>query len=365
MKPAGRRKNLPAFISRIALIAALCSIPVVQSGCSSLTPYDSQYAGSNKAYLVKGLQKPHAIPDSWWDIEGSVEQGNFSRVKYHDLYDKNFYMVVEGQVGLSPKKYPVILDTGASRSVILEQALVSAHKLPTYPQDSDITNSNGNSFGRCYLPELNIGGATLSDLPALYVKPKFSLNPFELLFPKDKTVIVGLQALMKFKYIMFDSTLKEAEFSNNGSFEPENPNDWKQYSFEIEEDFAGNAFLYVTVPLAGREVALQLDTGNGRGLALKEQLWEKMPGAIKAIKLAGGKDLYPYIGNLECKRGVIPNLKIGETIVSNAMVSVFPDDSPLLDECEGLLGMQFFKDTTIVLDFERNLMWIKSTSERT
>ncbi len=264
-------------------------------------------------------------------------------------------------MGQSAKKYPVILDTGASQSIIVEQAHVSTHNLPIYSKDNDTINSNGKSFGLCYLPELNIGEATLSNLPGLYVKRKVSFNPLELLIPRDKTVIVGLQALMKFKYILFDNPQKEVEFSNNRLFEPKEPDLWVQYSFEIEEDLGGNAFLFVTVPIAGEEITLQLDTGNGRGLAIKEDLWEKMPNKIKNIRLAKGRDLYPYIGNLVCKRGIIPQVEVGDVTVHNAKVSVFPDDSPLLEDCQGLLGMQCFQGTTMVLDFERNLMWVKST----
>ena len=112
-------------------------------------------------------------------------------------------MVVAGQIGDSEKKYPVILDTGASQSIIVEQAHVSAHKLPVYSTDNNITNSNGNSFGRCYLPKLNIGRTTLSNLPGFYLKKQASLNPLEFLIPKEKKIIVGLRALMKFKYILF------------------------------------------------------------------------------------------------------------------------------------------------------------------
>jgi hypothetical protein len=348
-KPA-EEKVTSILILRILQILVLCLILGLLAGCSDL------------AYSIKGFQPDDIIPDSWWEIEGQIEQEELCRVKYHDLYNKNFYMVVEGQMGQSPKKYPVILDTGASRSVILEQSHVSAHKLPVYTQRNDIINSNGNSFGLCYLPELNIGQTTLTNLPGMYLKQKASFNPFELFIPREKVVIVGLQALMKFKYIAFDNPEKQVELSNNDSFEPQEPDLWAQYSFEIEQDLGGNAFLYVKLPIAGRQITLQLDTGSGRGLAVKKDLWEKMPGRIKNVKLAGGRDFYPYIGKLACKRGVIPQVEIGEVSVHNAKVSVFPDDSPLVEDCEGLLGMQCFQQTIIVLDFERNLMWVKNTT---
>jgi len=37
------------------------------------------------------------------------------------------------------------------------------------------------------------------------------------------------------------------------------------------------------------------------------------------------------------------------------------NEAPLLEDCDGLLGMQYFSGTVMVLDFERELMWVKSS----
>ena len=105
---------------------------------------------------------------------------------------------------------------------------------------------------------------------------------------------------------------------------------------------------------------VQLDTGSGRGLAISEKLWEQLSEKIRNVRLVKATDLYPYIGSLPCRRGVIPKLQVGNRTVKGAKISVFPDDSPLLDRGDGLLGMQYFRDTVMVLDFERNLMWVKN-----
>jgi len=167
--------------------------------------------------------------------------------------------------------------------------------------------------------------------------------------------------LQRFKYIAFDSIKEEVEFSLEKVFEPNRSDIWTQYPFTIEEDLGGNTFLFVKIPIAGEEMELQLDTGSGRGLAIAEELWGRISKKVPGVKLKEGKDLYPYIGWLACKHDVLPTLQVGDRTVKNAMISVFPDDSPLLDRCPGLLGMQFFRDTIVVLDFQRNLMWVKGT----
>jgi hypothetical protein len=69
--------------------------------------------------------------------------------------------------------------------------------------------------------------------------------------------------------------------------------------------------------------------------------------------------VYPYIGRLKCRTAAIPEFEFAGRIIKNANVSVFPDDSILLEECGGLLGMQYFRDTVIVLDFEQELLWVR------
>ena len=73
-----------------------------------------------------------------------------------------------------------------------------------------------------------------------------------------------------------------------------------------------------------------------------------------------GNDLYPYIGRLNCEKTVVPGLQVGNRLVKDALISVFPDDCPLLDESEALLGMQYFLDTVVALDFENCLLWVKN-----
>ena len=116
----------------------------------------------------------------------------------------------------------------------------------------------------------------------------------------------------------------------------------------------------MNILICGEKIELQLDTGSGRGLAIREELWEKMREKIQNVKLKNSRDLYPYIGRLLCKRGIIGELEMGDRMVKNAEISVFPNDSPLVEDCQGLLGMQYFQDTVMVLDFESKLMWIKN-----
>ena len=168
----------------------------------------------------------------------------------------------------------------------------------------------------------------------------------------DKAIIAGLPLLRQFSYIAFDSAAQEVEFSHDSRFQPVEPAQWARYKFEIEEDLAENIFLFVTIPIAGLDTKLQLDTGSGRGLAIRAELWNRLQKRIRDVKLTKGTELYPYIGLFDCQKGSIAELEVGDRTVRDAQISVFPDDCPLVEDCQGLIGMQYFHDTAIVLDFE-------------
>jgi len=315
-------------------------------------------------YSIEVIPRKDGRHDYLWEIDSKIVQNHTCRIKYHKLYFTNRFIVVEGRVGNGSKTYPVVLDTGASQPVFVKENHVIDNNLAIFPMQTKI--SNDYKFGLCHLPKLQLATVTFIDWPCLYLERRSKSELFGLSIAKDHagddSIILGLPALREFKYIVFDNVRKEVEFSHNELFKPEQPQLWEQYPLSIEEDFHGNAFLFVTIPIAGEEIELQLDTGSGRGLAISLELWEGLREKINKVNLTKGRDFYPYIGWLACRRGVIPKLEFGNRTVINAELSVFPSDSPIVEDCEGLLGIQFFQDTIMVLDFENELMWIKVRS---
>lgn len=285
------------------------------------------------------------------------------RIKYHELNSLHRNIVVEGNLGINAHKYPVVLDTGSSQPVVLNAAFVRKNNLPICNNEISNTDFNGKILGICKLLRLDIGDVILEGWPCIYFESNSGLNLFGIpiassAYGKDN-IILGLPLLREFKYIIFDNINKEAELSYHESFEPDNFENWKKYPISIEEDFHGNAFLFVRLSVAGYETELQFDTGSGRGMAIGETLWNEINNNLEKVKLKKGKDIYPYIGNLPCKKGEISRLEFGNRTINNAEISVFRDDCPLLDGCEGLVGMQYFSNTVFVLDFEHDLMWLR------
>jgi predicted aspartyl protease len=295
-------------------------------------------------------------PPSAAEAQGQIEQTGTIRIKYHNLWNTARFMVIEGSFADNAKKYPLILDTGATQSLFVKNSHVRDNHLPIASLKEEI---NGYNIKNCLIPQLNIGGIKFVNWPAFYLEPHTDFNPFAFLAQPDDSIIVGLPALRHFKYIVFDSETREVEFSSGKSFTPAENTSWQKYPLTIEEDLNGNAFLFVDILIAGQKVQVQLDTGNGNGLAIQQSLWNKISPNIPPVKMKKGQDFYPYIGRLNCKKTIVPQLQLGDKMVNEALVSVFPDDCPLLDESDALLGMNYFLDTAITLDFENSLLWVK------
>lgn len=325
----------------VILFTAGCSVQPVQM----VIVDNSNPQVANNTTTIKQIQ----------GLDKDIKYGRLFRVKYHPSYSRNYPVVIEGTLGKA-KKYPVILDTGASVALFVNDVHIKENNLATQPFKY---NNESANWGTCHLPELNIGETTLINWPCFYQLQHAELRMFGLPLAQDKAVIVGLPTLLEFKYVAFDNIKREAEFSPKEVFKPEEPSLWTKYPLKIEEFPGGNTYLFVKVPIAGKEIELQLDTGSGNGLAIRKDLWEQIQQKIQSVTFRQGRELCPYIGWLECEKGVIAKLDFGDRTVKNAKVSIYPDDSPLMENCEGLLGMQYFQDTVMVLDFEQNLMWVK------
>ena len=325
----------------VSLLAAGCSVQPVQT---VIVNSHNHQCTTNTAPTEQ---------NSTGQLNMDVKWGNLCRVKYHPSHTKNHPTVIEGTLGKA-KKYPVVLDTGASVGLFVNDIHIRENNLKTRP-----LGKKAAGWGTSRVPELNIGETTLLNWPCFYQRRHTELQLFGLPVDKDNSIIVGLPTLQEFKYIALDNIKKEVEFSPKKVFEPEEPDSWAKYSLTIEEFPGGNAYLFVKIPIAGEEIELQFDTGSGKGLSTNKEIWQRIQKKIHNVKLRHAKELYPYIDWLNCEQGTIAKLDVGQRTVKNAKISIYTDDSPLLENCEALLGMQYFQDTVIVLDFERNLIWVE------
>ncbi len=202
--------------------------------------------------LIAPNDEPYSIGDVNninWNYKGQrnrgIQEPNRGRVKYHPSYSKNRWMVVEGRLN-NGRKYPVVLDTGTSLALFVNDIHILENKLVIYPLRTN--NDDSVSWGMSRLPKLSIGQVTLVNWLCFYRGQHAEVQMFGLPIARDKSVIMGLVALREFKYIVFDNVKHEAEFSLEEIFEPRNSDLWTQYrSEEHTSELQSHSFISYAV----------------------------------------------------------------------------------------------------------------------
>jgi hypothetical protein len=153
------------------------------------------------------------------------------------------------------------------------------------------------------------------------------------------------------------------EFSPQEGFELRTPSLWSRYPFSIKKDHEDYDYLCVKIPVAGEEMDLKFDTCAENGLNVKECVWQRLRKKLRHVKTTGAHVWLPRsLGWIACQNVVVKGLQVGRREIKNAKIAVFPNDSafPKSHNCQGLLGMRYFRQTVIVFDFERESIWIRN-----
>ena len=299
-------------------------------------------------------------------FRAEVREGGFAinmrespcRVKYKKRTGPMSYnIVVEGELAGSFQRYPINIDTGSAHFIVVNDIHILENNLPIY-------NNPGKLDGICRLPDLHIGKLTLSNLLANYYFKHSEIQLFGLPIKKDKEIVVGLLLLQRFKYVAFDSINEEVEFSTAQSFHPEDRTLWSRYPFSKLSDSKGIPRIFVEIPIAGRNMNLAFDTGCQGALFTTEKIWKQTQKRLHKVKKSIKSVYAPFMGgNIRSRVVTVKELNVGDRIVKNAFVAIVPNDTSIsesMKNMEVLLGMQCFSDTTVVLDFERDVMWVKN-----
>ena len=281
------------------------------------------------------------------DLAGEKEVS----IKYHRsfLYDApNVSVMVEFPNG---NKYPAYVDTGFPVNILLTSDVVLDNKFEIHP----IT---GCTFqGICKIPELNIGKIKVKDSLVFYYEQQWQLRVLNIPICKHPNIILGIEFIKSFDYVLFDNVSQEVVFSKDKIFTPDNPDSWQSYPFDIKADSNSNDRIMVQMPINGKVHELFFDTcGDKPGLLLSQNDWDVISKDLKFKNLRKSHYLAWQSGRIPCRKATISELSIGERKFKNAKVVISNDADRL-----SLLSLGYFQDTTVVLDYVNNLMWIKKT----
>lgn len=251
------------------------------------------------------------------------------------------------------KIYPLVIDSGATKYLAATDSLVLDAGLEIFP----IYELGKNIGGLCHLDQLKIGTLTIV-LPACeYWLAHYERRVLGQTIWKEKKLNLGLSLMKEFSYILFDNVNREVEFATNNSFNPPDSNSWHQHPISIEHNDKQYARLVVDIPLAGQTQRIEFDTGAAPGLILTESIWAKISSGLNIRYQEKSQLRTPLSGWLPCRITTVEQLALGNISINDARIHVIADDNPFGQE-EFTLGIGFFKETVIVLDFERNLLWV-------
>ena len=280
-----------------------------------------------------------------------IELDGRCRLNYEEFYF-DLIRVVSVKGGIeSGREYTVFLDTGYSGYMLTNSLTVLENRLAVCPLgSSDIYPY----FGFCVVDKFKIGEAVISEPPCLYLQQQWELKLLGLTVWQQRGFLCGLGLLSKFNYMVFDNVIKKVEFSLEESFEPGEGTNWEEYKMFIEDER-----LVVEMPVNGIDTEMMFDTCGRYGMVVKDSGVQEYDflADIESEDIRESSFLGGFHGVMNCERVRLETLRVGDIDVKNAEVLILPSDS-LYTECGIIISMEFFKDCSVVLDFENGLMWV-------
>jgi len=268
------------------------------------------------------------------------------------------------------KEYPVLIDSGfVGAEIILNDLVVKENKLEILYSTAENDKQNISPIkkktrgGLCFLPLLEIGELTIQNPFCAYIPWHREFQVFGLPVWQDKNLFLGVSIMSRFRYMRFDNTKMELEFSYNQSFHPEESSKWAHYPFVLRDGEGGDGRIMVDIPIAGKICHIYFDTA-GAEMVVMPDMWEKLQKRITATAPRQSKFLSYQHGFLPCRKTVAKRLSVGNIELKNAEIVIMPEDTPYLPkDVPGYISIWTFKDTVVVLDFERKLMRVKNREQ--
>jgi hypothetical protein len=357
--------NMPEWFNRTGLILlVLISILVCMTGCD--------------AYSI--LHTPHRNAEEWttfdpnvYDIQvkkqpdGSKSYGWNLTLVYEDTVVVPFWKsksvlgvpVVGGQI--NGTTYPVIFDTGCSPHIFISDVHINRHQLPVLFFEPE---HKADSPGLAIVDHLNIGDLQLNRYPCGFMGYYTDLRFWGFPVGLSETILMPLDLMMSFRYFEYDQIRNELSFSNTHSAPAMQESEWFTFPFEITHP--ASTELIVILPIEGIPTRLYLDTGGALQLKLDrdllERLFEKRPDLRDSPK--GKATLILPHHNLQEKSLAIraKGVRFGNaTLKEVSILSPEPSDASKPLDYQGVIGIDLFKNTILVLDFEKGVLRVKKT----
>jgi hypothetical protein len=251
--------------------------------------------------------------------------------------------------------YSALLDTGCPYQVYINDAVVRDCDLAVFPGGKH--SGTGALMGLCEIPSMEFANVTVRNPSCWYHQRQWQFRIFGIPLYRHRTILIGLGLMRGFSYILFDNVKQQVEFNPEDAFKPDNSSQWVNLPFVIEN--RDKRRIMIDISLAGSPVHIEFDTGSFNLLILQNAIWQRLKDGLEVRGGADGKLQTNQYGDLPCRRYVLPELHIGQATLQNVRANILPDDSPFARNVDGIIGLACFKKTIVVLDFKKNLLWLR------
>jgi len=264
------------------------------------------------------------------------------------------------------KEYPIWIDSGfTGAEIVLNDLIVKENKLEIFvcncnadSQEMSLVEKRRNS-DLCFLPQLKIDELIIKEPLCIFFPWHQEFQLAGLPLWQNRSVLFGLSMMARFRYLYFDNPKMQLEFSHKQSFHPSKPEEWSSYPFKLKK-IDDKQMIMLDIPIAGQTGDIYFDTG-GTITIVKPAMWKRIQKATTATTPRKSKFLSYQLGFLPCQRSVVKKLSVGDLLIKNAEIVIVPDDTPYLSKgVDGYISLGTLKDTSVVLDFEHKLLWIKT-----
>ncbi len=360
-------RRLFVVLGACAVLTGGCSYGPVNSssvlrdrGVVRIDPNDGPFVVEVVEKVGEDGNEPEEMRVIEWKetrVTGSLSRDRSLWLKYKPYY---FYMFSQPAVEVEMPgghRCTGLLDTGYGGSVYVTDLTVRQSDLAVFPMGEH--SDTGCGQGLCEIPAMRIGTVTVENPPCWYEQRHWQLRVLGVPLYRHKTVLIGMGMISKFSHVLFDNVHRRVRFSREDQFEPDDPSRWARVPFVLERENGGLRMM-VDISLGGQEVHVEFDTcGAKPGLILRDDMWDRVSGSVDAR--GGGKTLHPsyQFGWHWCRRYTLEEIQTGELTLEKTKVDVLPAGSEFGREFEGILTLDAFRKTTVVLDFRQNVIWVR------
>ena len=204
-------------------------------------------------------------------------------------------------IDISGHKRSAIVDTGFSGHVYMNDLMLESCDLAVFPLGTN--PATGSAIGLCNIPALRLGPMVIAHPPCLYEQMQWQFRVLGIPLYKHKIVLLGLDLLRPFSYVLFDNTRHTIVFNPRDIFEPDRPSDWLRLPFTLEK-VDDNLRMMVDFPVGPEKVHVEFDTGGARpGMTLRESAWKRIASSVRTR--AAGRGPLP---ELSVRPGPLPQV---------------------------------------------------------